>query len=169
MDAPEFLYKQLAADIEGQIKRGDLRIGERLPSLRNIHARLGLSMNTVYQAYMELEAMGLIEALPKSGFFVKSTGLLNLTAPRFNEHPVPPARVRLSDITNTVMVNALNSKLVPLGASTLSPELLPQKHLVRLIKGIGLLKRWDRKGLVITCSSFSKILSPGFRVGWIAS
>jgi DNA-binding transcriptional MocR family regulator len=29
-------------------------------------------------------------------------------------------------------------------------------------------KRWDRTGNVILCSSFSKILAPGFRVGWIA-
>ena len=29
-------------------------------------------------------------------------------------------------------------------------------------------KAWDRKGLVLTCSSFSKTLAPGYRVGWIA-
>jgi DNA-binding transcriptional MocR family regulator len=29
-------------------------------------------------------------------------------------------------------------------------------------------KSFDRKGLVLLCSSFSKILSPGYRVGWIA-
>ncbi|MBE1159229.1 PLP-dependent aminotransferase family protein [Dyella acidiphila] len=30
-----------------------------------------------------------------------------------------------------------------------------------------LLRRWDKHGIVITCSSFSKILSPGLRVGWV--
>ena len=30
----------------------------------------------------------------------------------------------------------------------------------------GLLKGYDRRDLVITCSSFSKVLAPGFRVGW---
>jgi DNA-binding transcriptional MocR family regulator len=29
-------------------------------------------------------------------------------------------------------------------------------------------KRYDRKGLVILCSSFSKTLAPGYRVGWVA-
>ncbi|HBR06532.1 MAG TPA: PLP-dependent aminotransferase family protein [Desulfovibrio sp.] len=28
-------------------------------------------------------------------------------------------------------------------------------------------KKWDRKGLVLQCSSFSKTLCPGWRVGWI--
>jgi DNA-binding transcriptional MocR family regulator len=30
-----------------------------------------------------------------------------------------------------------------------------------------LLKTYDRKGLVLTCSSFSKTLAPGLRVGWV--
>jgi DNA-binding transcriptional MocR family regulator len=29
-------------------------------------------------------------------------------------------------------------------------------------------KRYDQKGLVILCSSFSKTLAPGYRVGWVA-
>jgi len=29
-------------------------------------------------------------------------------------------------------------------------------------------KAWDRKGLVLLCSSFSKTLAPGLRVGWVA-
>ena len=30
-------------------------------------------------------------------------------------------------------------------------------------------KAYDRKGLVLLCSSFSKTLAPGYRVGWIAA
>lgn len=30
-------------------------------------------------------------------------------------------------------------------------------------------KRYDRKGLVIHCSSFSKALAPGYRVGWVVA
>ena len=32
-----------------------------------------------------------------------------------------------------------------------------------------LLKRWDRRQMVVTCSSFSKVLAPGFRVGWVVA
>ncbi|MBF0529437.1 MAG: PLP-dependent aminotransferase family protein [Deltaproteobacteria bacterium] len=136
METRHFRYKNLASDLEGQIKRGSLRTGERLPSLRNLHYKLGLSLNTIYQAYMELEALGLIEAQPKSGFFVKDAGWMNIEAPRFNQRPAAPAMVRLSDITNTVVANSINPDLVPLGASTLSTELMPQKQLVQVIKGM---------------------------------
>ncbi|RQW82995.1 MAG: PLP-dependent aminotransferase family protein, partial [Geobacter sp.] len=33
----------------------------------------------------------------------------------------------------------------------------------------GIAKRYDRKGLVIHCSSFSKTLAPGYRVGWVVA
>jgi DNA-binding transcriptional MocR family regulator len=29
-------------------------------------------------------------------------------------------------------------------------------------------KKWDREGRVILCSSFSKTLAPGYRIGWVA-
>ncbi|MBI9083626.1 MAG: PLP-dependent aminotransferase family protein [Desulfobacterales bacterium] len=136
METQSFLYKQLAADIESQIRRGELRPGDKLPSLRILQDKLGMSLNTVYQAYMELEAMGLVEAQAKSGFFIKKNRLLNMAAPRFARKPDRPRKVRLSDITNTVVANSLNPDLVPLGASTLSPDLLPQKHLTRIMRGI---------------------------------
>ena len=30
-------------------------------------------------------------------------------------------------------------------------------------------KAWDRDGRVLLCSSFSKVLAPGYRIGWIAA
>jgi DNA-binding transcriptional MocR family regulator len=33
----------------------------------------------------------------------------------------------------------------------------------------GIAKRYDKKGLVIHCSSFSKTLAPGYRVGWVVA
>jgi DNA-binding transcriptional MocR family regulator len=131
-----FLYKQLATEIEQKIRCGDLRTGEKLPSLRHLHKKLGLGISTVYQAYTELEAMGLIEAQPKSGFFVKGAALLNLRAPRPTKAPRQPRKVKLSSITNAVLESSLNPDLVPLGCSTMSIELFPHKHLSRIIKGI---------------------------------
>ena len=137
MQASEgYLYQRLAAEFEARIRGGELRAGERLPSLRGLRKKLGLSLATVYQAYMDLEASGLIESRPKSGFFVKAPSLLAVSAPRHGKKAAKPGPVRLSGITAEVVRASLDPGLVQLGASTLSPELLPHKHLGRLIKGI---------------------------------
>lgn len=136
MAAEGFLYRRLASEIQDKIGRGDLRPGERLPSLRGLHRKLGLSLSTIYQAYAELEALDLVEARPKSGFYVKETRLMDLPAPRHVRQLSRPNKVKLSAITNAVVAASLDPGLVPLGASTLSPDLLPYKHLGRIMKSI---------------------------------
>ena len=75
-----FRYRQLAGEIETRIHSGTYQPGERLPSIRRLHKKLNLSISTVYQAYMELEAGGLIEARPKSGYYVSPIPLNRLQA-----------------------------------------------------------------------------------------
>lgn len=67
-------YRQLAQDLETNILNGAFRAGDRLPSLRELQRRLGVSLTTVVGAYAELEEMGLIEGRAKSGYFVKPEG-----------------------------------------------------------------------------------------------
>lgn len=47
-----------------------MRVGEKLPSKRNLSAHLKISQNTVDTAYQQLAAEGYIKPRPKSGFFV---------------------------------------------------------------------------------------------------
>ena len=68
---PDFRYIRLADEIEGKIKGGVYRVGEKLPSLRRLHGHTGFSISTVYQAYIELEKRGMVEPRAKSGYFVK--------------------------------------------------------------------------------------------------
>lgn len=50
---------------------GTLRPGDKLPSLRGFSHGLKVSIPTVRQAYIELERQGMIEARPKSGYFLR--------------------------------------------------------------------------------------------------
>src|SRR5205807_9753889 len=68
-DGPRYL--RVAHLIEGQIARGALRIGERVPSVRSLSQQQDVSISTVLQAYYWLENHGFIEARPQSGFYVK--------------------------------------------------------------------------------------------------
>ena len=65
------LYFQVANKIEKLIRAGTMRPGERVPSLRRACRQHGVSRTTAVEAYRLLEDRGLIEARPRSGFFVR--------------------------------------------------------------------------------------------------
>ncbi len=130
----DFLYKRLAGEIEAKIRQGEFRPGERLPSLRSLESKLGLSLSTVYQAYLNLEAGGLVEARPKSGFYVRPEGIITKPPPRHSRRISRPRQIQLQAITSEVVNASLDPDLIALGASTLSPRLLPYKHLGRIVR-----------------------------------
>lgn len=65
------LYVALADEIAAQMATGTLRAGDKLPSLRELRDKRGVSLSTVTEAFRLLEDRGLIEARPQSGFFVR--------------------------------------------------------------------------------------------------
>src|ERR1700738_5452982 len=67
----EHLYLRIAESIEKMIGEETLRIGDKLPSVRMLSEEYGISMGTAFQAYYHLEGKGLIEARPKSGYYVR--------------------------------------------------------------------------------------------------
>jgi len=132
----EFRYRQLAADMEQKILNGIYQPGDRLPSIRSLHQTADLSISTVYKAYVELEHMGLVEARPKSGYYVAPVSLKRLKAPRFPKTDASPRKVRLSSMINSI-VSAINDPgLLPLGMTVIDQELVPYKSLGRILSGI---------------------------------
>jgi DNA-binding transcriptional regulator YhcF (GntR family) len=53
-----------------QIATGTWRAGEKLPPLRDAERRWSVNQLTVLKAYRRLEALGLVESVPRSGFYV---------------------------------------------------------------------------------------------------
>ncbi|MDL2294792.1 PLP-dependent aminotransferase family protein [Ruminococcaceae bacterium OttesenSCG-928-D13] len=66
----EPLYYQLYRHLSSEIRGGALPAGTRLPGKRAASAQLGVSVNTVDEAYQMLAAEGYVEARPRSGFVV---------------------------------------------------------------------------------------------------
>ena len=66
----EFIYQGIARSIEHQIKKQVYKIGDKLPSVREICREKGVSMNTALSAYYHLESKGLITSRPQRGYFV---------------------------------------------------------------------------------------------------
>lgn len=73
IDKDEFLYYRIADKLEKQITNGVLKSGDKLLSVRGLSKEQGISISTAYLAYTQLENKGLIEARPKSGYYVRFT------------------------------------------------------------------------------------------------
>jgi len=65
-------YLALANFLETQVLANVFRPGDRLPSVRNPVRDHRLSMETVLHTLRVLEDRGLVEAKPRSGFYIKS-------------------------------------------------------------------------------------------------
>ncbi|MFC7366453.1 MULTISPECIES: GntR family transcriptional regulator [Bhargavaea] len=64
------IYQQLIDRITGDLIRGALQPGEKLPSVREYAVEAGVNANTMQRVYKELEGMGITETKRGQGTFV---------------------------------------------------------------------------------------------------
>lgn len=116
------LYEQLAEDVLQMIAAGSLLAGDRLPSVRTLRSRRGLSQATVLRAYALLESRGAIESRPRSGYFVAPQALPVLA-------PVPretsAVQVDVSELVFHILGATRERRLLPFGSAFPSPLLFP--------------------------------------------
>lgn len=124
---------------------------------------------TYYGILQAIEALGLkaleLPTHPRTG--------ISLDALRYalDHHPIHaclianfnnPTGACLPDDARAELVEMLAARDIPLIEDDIYGDLshaAPRPKVARA---------WDRKGLVMLCSSFSKTLAPGYRVGWVA-
>jgi DNA-binding transcriptional MocR family regulator len=123
-------YEAISRRFAHAIEEGTLAPGERLPSVRRLRVDEGVSASTVLQALAHLEASGLVEARPRSGYFVKGRSVLPV--PRTS---TPNDRTSSLDGVSALVADVYHAAsdpgLVHLGAATPSPALLPTTALAR--------------------------------------
>lgn len=66
------LYAQLTRAIQFAIATGKLRVGEQLPTVRQLAVELRVNANTVAKVYAELERSGVLETRRGVGTFVSA-------------------------------------------------------------------------------------------------
>ena len=66
-------YLQLVHQVQRALRLGLLQEGDRLPTVKQVVARVAINPNTVAKAYRELEHRGLVAARPGIGTFVIKT------------------------------------------------------------------------------------------------
>ena len=69
---PMPLYAQLARAIRFAIATGRLRVGQQLPTVRQLAVELRVNANTVAKVYAELERTGILETRRGVGTFVSA-------------------------------------------------------------------------------------------------
>lgn len=162
------LYLQIESLIKSWIEEGTLLPGAKLPSIREMSKRLKVSISTIIQSYSTLEAHGLIEAKPQSGYYIKTN--LNHEANSANSFyktikssPLPNPRYVQSKSRDLEIVRFCgNPDLIPLGSAIMHHLLLPTESLQRSLAKVAREKkiecmRYERlAGNIELCLEISK-------------
>jgi DNA-binding transcriptional MocR family regulator len=137
------LYHQLADQIHELIRAGTLRAGDRVPSVRRLSDQQRVSVSTVLQAYQRLEDIGVIEARPQSGYYVRRPA----ATMREPEPSKPPRRalvVEVNALTDAVLAHAADPNVVAFGSACAAPELFQLERVRRVLSSVA---RRDRGAL----------------------
>lgn len=126
------LYLKVADGVEELIRSGTLRAGDRIPSVRRLSRQQKVSIPTILQAYMLLEDRRIIEARPKSGFYVRPR-LADAMREPITRARTPAAKTLAGfDPMMAILRDIGTGGLVPLGGAIPSAELLPGARLARI-------------------------------------
>lgn len=133
IDNDTTLYQQVAEEIVDAIQRGNLKVGDRLPSVRQSARSRQISINTVLTAYRYLEERGVVEARPQSGYYIRAA------LPEVRKISMPITRVsapkiEVLDLIDTVFAAQQNPAFIDISlACPLGGEFYPEKKLARIL------------------------------------
>jgi len=96
LDLSQPLWEQVLHQIRGAVARGELRAGEKIPSLRELAGQLRINPNTVMRAYQELERDGLTETRRGQGTFITAS------QPKITEIKISLAREAVQELIHAM-------------------------------------------------------------------
>ena len=137
-----FLYEQIAEDLAGGIRQGVYMVGERMPSLRRVSEQYNVSMATAIQAFQLLEQQDLVQARPKSGYFVNPAPVRAHSIPMPSNPSPKPTNVSVGRLALSLVGESKSPNLIKLGAAVPGPEMQPLRALARDMAGAAR-RRWQ--------------------------
>ncbi len=127
-------YQELASYIANEIKTKNMKTDEELPSKRVLSSHLGVSINTIINAYNVLLDEGYIYSIPKKGYFVAN---LNIET----KSKAPHSRQK-TNIQNEIIYNFTTNDV----DSTLTPANTLKRIYNEVLNDSSYLKKSDFKG-----------------------
>lgn len=122
-------YTTVADRIGRLIENGAMKVGDKLLSVRALSKEQDISLSTAFQAYYHLEAKGLIEARPQSGYYVKFSPRHGLSLPKSCEPHDEVVPVTLDDMISSIYSDLRSDKLTQFSMAAPDYSLLPSAKL----------------------------------------
>ncbi|MEF7616237.1 PLP-dependent aminotransferase family protein [Aquincola sp. MAHUQ-54] len=129
----DLLYQRVAQHYRSAIRSGLMPAGERMPSVRSLTRLHQVSLSTALQACRRLEDEGLLEARPRSGYFVRPprrTSIAPAAEPDVRRAPDPAQFVGIHDrVSAFVATGELQPVSFDFGATYAEPGIYPGEAL----------------------------------------
>jgi len=111
------VYERLADELREAITSGQYKPGDRLPSTLDLMARTGVANLTVRGAYRVLVEEGLVESIPKRGFYVRRPHVMSWLL-----NPGAGGRKATADLLDGWAANVEGAGLVPVQEVSIAIE-----------------------------------------------
>jgi len=147
-----YKFELFTDDIEKKIREGILKPGHKLPSVRDTKDKYQLSGSTVQMGYEHLILTGLVESIPKSGYYVSNTIREKAEPSGKKQYPVVRDAVFSNHLALTTTINK-GRKISEFNVATPGNLMIPQKLLLRTMQqvireeGLRLLQYYPAGGL----------------------
>lgn len=130
------LYDDIASKIMLHIDNGIYPQGTRLPGVRRISQQFGVSISTIVQAQRQLENLGLIEARPRSGYYIRLRPWLKPALPTTSQPALKPTPVTGQELVLQLAQATNRPGFVQLGAAVPDESFMPMRAFQRSLSKI---------------------------------
>lgn len=136
MSTVQPLYQELVSKLAALIQAGTFPPGSRFPSVRHTSREHRVSLSTVTEAYRRLEDEGLIEARPRSGYFVAPPKISSDRFPTTGGRASKPIRLSRASIFEELMDSAGDPAFVPFATAAPGDGIIPHAKLAALTREV---------------------------------
>ena len=130
----EPVYISFANKLAKMIDNGVFKPGDKLPSIRSLHQKKGLSIGTILQSFNYLMDKGLIVSKEKSGYFVQNVSSKEIPLPKVMPVSLSGRSVHIDGLLQNLLLDGTGKKFVSFTNALPDNRLLPFNSIKRFIQ-----------------------------------